>query len=106
MGGSDVQPAKKSNLTVIIDLTMVSSRSEEIMAIELLERNDSFGWHVQEINGHDFNEISKSLSFARQEVNKPSAIVAHNTKVRSIFMEDNNNWNTNSKSRRIESSHN
>ena len=54
---------------------------------------ESFGWHVQEINGHDFNQIDKSLKIARSIMNKPSAIIAHTIKGKGVsFMEDNNNW--------------
>ena len=35
---------------------------------------DGFNWHVQEINGHDHNEISKALKSA-QSSEKPSLII-------------------------------
>ena len=87
---------KVNNLTVIIDFNkwQATGRSEEIMALEpLMNKWDSFGWQVQEINGHKFEEIENSLNVAKKEIIKPSAIIAHTIKGKGVsFMEDNNNW--------------
>ena len=84
------------SLTVIVDFNkwQATGRSNEIMALDpLMKKWDSFGWHVQEINGHNFDEIGLSLKSANEEKNKPSAIVANTIKGKGIsFMEDNNNW--------------
>ena len=57
----------------------------------LLEKWKSFGWHAQEINGHNFAEIKDSLD--TNSVNdKPSVIIANTIRGRISFMEDNNNW--------------
>ena len=53
----------------------------------------AFGWHVQEIDGHDFEQIEKAFLNAKSEEAKPSAIIANTIKGKGIsFMEDNNNW--------------
>ena len=84
------------NLTVLIDFNkwQATGRSKEIMALEpLLDKWKSFGWHSQEIDGHDFNEIRNSLINAKKNVQKPSVIIANTVKGKGIsFMEDNNNW--------------
>jgi len=84
------------SLTVIIDFNkwQATGRSKEIMALDpLMKKWDSFGWHVQEINGHNFEEIESSLKLAKKEKSKPSAIIANTIKGKGVsFMEDNNNW--------------
>ncbi len=87
---------KINTLTVIIDFNkwQATGRSKEIMALDpLMKKWDSFGWHVQEIDGHDFSEINQSLEIAKAEKEKPSAIIANTIKGKGVsFMEDNNNW--------------
>ena len=84
------------NLTVLIDFNkwQATGRSKEIMALDpLLDKWKSFGWHSQEIDGHDFNEIRNSLINAKKNEQKPSVIIANTVKGKGIsFMEDNNNW--------------
>ena len=64
------------------------------MALEPLdEKWRSFGWHVIEINGHDFNEMKIAFETCKSVENKPSIIIAHTIKGKGIsFMEDDNNW--------------
>ena len=84
------------NLTVIVDFNkwQATGRSEEITSLQPLDfKWKSFGWHVQEINGHDFDEIAKALKMAKSEKNQPSIIIANTIKGKGVsFMEDNNNW--------------
>ena len=84
------------NLTVIIDFNkwQATGRSREIMALEpLKDKWEAFGWHSQDINGHDFNEIREAFRNAKQNKSKPSVIIANTVKGKGIsFMEDNNNW--------------
>jgi len=64
------------------------------MALEpLVAKWEAFGWHAQEIDGHELAEISQALEAARTETSKPSVIVAHTIKGKGVsFMEDDNNW--------------
>jgi transketolase len=82
-------------LTVIIDYNkwQATGRSKEILSLEpLKEKWESFGWSVQEISGHNFEEIEFSLKESKKQ-NKPSAIIAHTIKGKGVsFMEDDNNW--------------
>ncbi len=84
-----------NKLTVLIDYNkwQATGRSCEVMALEpLQEKWKSFGWEVQEIDGHNFDEISYSLKNAKSQ-DKPSAIIAHTIKGKGVsFMEDDNNW--------------
>ena len=83
-------------LTAIVDYNkwQATGRSQEVMALEpLAAKWEAFGWHAQEINGHDLVAIRQALTAAREEKSKPSVIVAHTTKGKGVsFMEDDNNW--------------
>ena len=85
-----------NNLTAIIDYNkwQATGRSQEVMAIEpLASKWEAFGWHTQQIDGHNFESITKALEAARLENKKPSMIVADTIKGKGVsFMEDNNNW--------------
>tara|TARA_B100000674_G_scaffold482007_1_gene483742 strand:+ start:134 stop:976 length:843 start_codon:yes stop_codon:yes gene_type:complete len=85
-----------NNLTTIIDYNkwQATGRSQEVMALEpLAEKWEAFGWHAQQIDGHNFEAITKALETARLETSKPSVIVADTIKGKGIsFMEDDNNW--------------
>ena len=71
-----------------------TGRSQEVMSLEpLAAKWEAFGWHSQEIDGHDLAAINQALAAARGETCKPSVIVAHTIKGKGVsFMEDDNNW--------------
>ena len=83
-------------LTAIIDYNkwQATGRSKEVMALEpLAAKWEAFGWHAQQIDGHDFQEIKQALVTARSEMKRPSVIVADTIKGKGVtFMEDDNNW--------------
>ena len=85
-----------NHLTALIDYNkwQATGRSQEVMALEPLSAKwQAFGWHTQQINGHDFESINQALDEARSETNKPSVIVADTIKGKGIsFMENDNNW--------------
>ena len=92
-----VAPAfKVNNLIGIIDYNKLQAtgRSNEITSIDPLALKwKAFGWHVQEIDGHNINEIKNAIDTAKNEVTRPSMIIAHTVKGKGIsFMEDDNNW--------------
>ena len=82
-------------LTAIIDFNkwQATGRSKEIMRLEPLgDKWKSFGWDVQEINGHNFEEMKIAFEIVKDQ-DKPSLIIAHTTKGKGVsFMEDDNNW--------------
>ena len=43
------------------------------------KRMEAYGWHVQRINGHDFDDIANATRVAQKEVNKPSVIICNTT---------------------------
>ena len=53
----------------------------------------AFGWHTQEIDGHDFDQILTAIEKAKTETERPSVIVAHTIKGKGIpFTENDNSW--------------
>ena len=84
------------NLIVIIDYNkwQATGRSQEITSLEPLSKKwESFGWSVQEIDGHDIGQILDGLKKTKSRQKKPHAIIAHTVKGKGVsFMEDDNNW--------------
>jgi transketolase len=83
------------NLTAIIDCNtlQISGRTKDVMNNEpLADKWRSFGWAVQEVNGHDIAALSTALA-APLAAGQPSCIIARTTKGRGIsFMEDVGKW--------------
>ncbi len=52
---------------------------------------ESFGWHLQEIDGHNMKEILDSVNMAKITRGVPSVIIAHTVKGKGIAMMENNN---------------
>ena len=83
------------NLFVIVDknnLQQTGSTSEIMKTESLKDKWLSFGWNVQELNGHDINEI---LNFFAKEKKQgiPNLIIANTIKGKGFsFSENDNNW--------------
>jgi transketolase len=71
---------KVHNLIGIIDRNniQIDGFTEDIMPMEpLRERFESFGWHVLEIDGHNFEAINSAVDEAKAIFEKPTMIIAH-----------------------------
>lgn len=67
------------NLIGIIDRNdiQIDGFTHEVMPLEpLKDKWESFGWHVQEVNGHDFEELDAALELAKSVNDKPSMLIA------------------------------
>ena len=84
------------NLTAIIDSNKLISLGSisEIMNIDpLSDRLRDFGWAVDEVDGHDMNQIVSSLEKVPFEPGRPSAIIANTVKGKGVsFMENVPMW--------------
>ena len=61
--------------------------------LPILPKWESFGWHCQEIDGHDFHQILGAIGQAQKETDRPSLILAHTIKGKGVpFMENDNSW--------------
>ena len=55
---------------------------------DLVKKFGSFGWDVQEVDGHSFDEIEQALEKAKSNIEQPSVIIAHTIKGKGVsFME-------------------
>lgn len=84
------------NLTAILDDNGVqqTGATAEVMPMEpIADKWRAFGWHVQEIDGHNVAEILAALDRADEVHAQPSVIVARTTKGKGVsFMEYDNRW--------------
>jgi transketolase len=89
---------KLDNLVVLQDYNgrQIDGANEEVMSISPLAKKwQAFGWSVQEIDGHNMDEILTALSKVGQEQGKPSVIVAHTVKGKGVsFMENQAQWHS------------
>jgi transketolase len=61
--------------------------------LPILPKWESFGWHCQEIDGHDFHQILGAIGQAQGETDRPSLILARTIKGKGVpFMENDNSW--------------
>jgi len=87
---------KLENLCLIVDNNglQIDGTVADIGGPEPIdEKFRSFGFDVQVIDGHNFDEIEKALDHAKTVKGKPSAIIAKTIKGKGVsFMENQVNW--------------
>jgi len=85
---------KLSNLIAFVDYNKIQALgcTRDIIDLEPLgEKWKSFGWNVQEIDGHNFEQIFTALNSLSLE--KPNVILLHTVKGKGVsFMENNLLW--------------
>lgn len=84
------------NVTAILDYNGIqqTGATADVLPMEpIADKWKSFGWFVQEINGHDVNEILCALERCDEVHARPSIIIAHTTKGKGVsFMEYDHRW--------------
>ena len=84
------------NLCVIVDnngLQIDGDVSKVMSPYPIDEKLAAFGFDVQNIDGHDFDQIEAALNHAKTVKGKPSAIVMKTVKGKDVsFMENNAGW--------------
>ena len=84
------------NLCAILDYNGIqqTGSTTDVMPTEpICDKWASFGWHVQEIHGHNVGEILNALDLADEVHAMPSVIIARTTKGKGVsFMEYDNRW--------------
>lgn len=87
---------KLSQLIVYIDRNniQIDGTTDDVMPLEDLRGKwESFGWHVQEIDGHNVESVIDAASMARAISTKPSVIIAHTIPGKGVdFMEYDYKW--------------
>lgn len=70
---------KLNNLIAIVDRNniQIDGNTEDIMPLDdLAEKWQSFNWHVQEVDGHNFEAVFDAINKAKAVPEKPSVIIA------------------------------
>ncbi len=87
---------KLDNLTMIIDANNLQGygRAQDIQPIETFSpKLRAFGWGVQEVDGHNHEELSAAFAGAPFETGRPSVVIAHTVKGKGVAeMEDRLGW--------------
>ena len=84
---------KLDNLTAIVDNNglQLSGFNRDIMNVDPLNKKwAAFGWHVTDVDGHDFTQLLDALNKAKRVRGQPAVIIAHTVKGKGVsFMENN-----------------
>jgi len=84
------------NLSAIIDYNKIQSLDTVANTLELEPLADkwrSFGWQVQEVDGHNHQQLQSELSALPLESGCPSVIICHTVKGKGVsFMENTVLW--------------
>lgn len=84
------------NLCVIVDnndLQIDGRIADVVDPYPIPEKFEAFGLHVEEIDGHDFEQIEKALETAKKTKGVPTAIIMKTLKGKGVsYMEDQAGW--------------
>ena len=87
---------KLDNLCVFIDWNglQIDGRIVDVMnSTPIDEKFKAFGWNVQVIDGHDFDQIDDAVNNALETKGKPSVIIMKTVKGKGVsFMENQVSW--------------
>ncbi len=87
---------KLDNLVAIVDnnnLQIDGKISDVMSPYPIDDKFEAFGWHVINIDGHDFNRIDRAIDEAETVLEKPTVIILRTVKGRGVsFMENAVDW--------------
>ncbi len=87
---------KLDNLCIIIDnngLQIDGDVAKVMSPYPYKDKLEGFGFHVEAIDGHDFDQIEDALNVAKTVKGKPTAIIMKTVKGKDVsFMENNAGW--------------
>lgn len=87
---------KLDNLVAIVDNNglQIDGRVADVMSpYPIVDKFKAFGWHVIEMDAHDFDSIDAAFNEAEKISGQPVAIIQKSIKGKGIsFMEDNVSW--------------
>lgn len=85
-----------TNVITIVDRNkyMMDGDTEDVMGLEpFSDKWKAFGFHVIEVDGHSFEELSKAIDYAHNQDEKPVVIIANTKKGCGVdFMSENYKW--------------
>lgn len=68
------------NLVAIVDRNniQIDGYTEDVMPLDpLSDKFESFGWHVVDVDGHNFESIADGIGEAKAVFERPSVVIAH-----------------------------
>ncbi len=84
------------NLCACVDVhgLLLDGAPNDLRPTEPLDKKfEAFGWHVIQIDGHDFAQIEAAYQEAAATKGQPTMILAHTVKGKGVsFMENNAGW--------------
>lgn len=87
---------KLDNLVAMVDFNglQIDGDTDLVMKVNPIDAKfEAFGWYVQVIDGHNYEEIQTAFANARETKGKPSMILAKTTKGKGVsFMENKAGW--------------
>ena len=87
---------KSDNLCAIIDVNglQIDGRTADVIGPEPFdEKFKAFGWHVINVDGHDYDALRAAFEEAKNTKGKPTALIAKTVKGKGVsFMENQASW--------------
>jgi len=84
---------KVDNLTAIVDNNgqQIDGWNRDVMNLDPFNKKwQAFGWHVIEVDGHNFTQLIDAFNQAKLVARQPTVIIAHTIKGKGVsFMENN-----------------
>jgi transketolase len=78
---------KADNLVAIVDYNKYQETgpiSREMGLEPLVQKWRAFGWHVEEVDGHDVQAIVETLKAVQEVTGQPSVVIAHTAKGKGV----------------------
>lgn len=95
-GAMTARKYRLGNLTAIVDfngIQQTGATADEMPMEPIADTWRAFGWHVQEVHGHNVAELMNALDRADDVHAQPSVIIARTTKGKGVsFMEYDHRW--------------
>ncbi len=67
-----------------------SGRLDDILPVNLVERYESYGWNVLQVDGHDFSQLYQAFRTAYYETQQPTVIIGKTVMGKGLpFIENN-----------------
>lgn len=78
---------KLHNLVTIVDRNgiQIDGYTKDVMPLEPLRAKwEAFGWHVQEVDGHNMRQVNDAIGKAQSIFEQPSVIIAHTIAAKGV----------------------
>ena len=90
---------KLRNIIAIVDRNniQIEGDTEDILPLgDMVKKYEEFGWHAEEVDGHNFRELNDAINKAKAVFERPSIIIARTIPGKGVsFMERDYKWHGN-----------